>query len=236
MRKFLLPVLLMILFSVTNGQLRNVPPHAEPSAYALQGPGDSQGKKSTLLAVGLSLVLPGAGEMYAGNVRTGTYLMAADGALWLTYAGFVLHGNWIMDDARTFASMKAHADFNGKDDRFDVDIGNFLSTEEYNETRLRNREYDEVYSGASYQWNWTQESDRRHYRNLRIKSDQIHQASEFVVGALVVNRIVSALLAWRSVKSANATNELRSGWRLDTELQRTGNVVHGLGLKVTASF
>jgi hypothetical protein len=186
--------------------------------------------------VGLSLIVPGAGEMYAGNVRTGTYFMVADGALWLTYAGFVLHGNWVMDDARTFAGMKSGADFSGKDERFDVNIGNFMSTDEYNETRLRNREYGDVYSGSSYQWMWLRESDRQHYRNLRIKSDQMHQSSEFVIGALVVNRIISALVAWRSVQSANARNELRGGWRLESEIQRTGNAVHGLGLRVSTSF
>lgn len=236
MRKSLCCLLAMFVFSQAEGQIRTIDHHAAPSKFAIQGEMEPRGRKSAILAVGLSLVLPGAGEMYAGNVRTGTYLMAADGALWLTYAGFVLHGNWVMDDARSFAAMKSGANFSGKDDRFDVNVGNFMSTEEYNETRLRNREYEDVYSGSSYQWTWLQERDRQHYRNLRIKSDQIHQSSDFVIGALVVNRIVSALLAWRSVQSANATNEVEGGWRLESEIQHTGNAVHGLGLRVTASF
>lgn len=236
MKKLICSLLAMLAFFQAEGQMRDVGQQAVASPFAFQGEMEPRGSKSTLLAVGLSIVLPGAGEMYAGNVRTGAYLMAADGALWLTYAGFVLHGNWVMDDARSFAAMKSGANFNGKDERFDVNVGNFMSTDEYNQTRLQNREYEDVYSGSAYQWRWLHDGDRQHYRNLRIKSDQIHQSSEFVIGALVVNRIVSALLAWRSVRSANATNELRNGWRLESEIQRTGNAVHGLGLRVTASF
>jgi len=236
MRKALCSVLALFLVSIANGQIRPSESQMRISPFAFQEAPEPSGNKSILLAVGLSLLLPGSGELYAGNVRTGTYLMAVDGALWLTYAGFVLHGNWILEDARQFAAMRAGADFGGKDERFDVNVGNFVSTAAYNEVRLRNREYAETYSGPGFQWLWLQESDRLRYRSLRIKSNQIHQASEFVIGALVVNRIISAFLAWRSVQSFNATNRIRSGWHLETEIQRTGGIVHGLGLKVTGSF
>lgn len=236
MRILFCSIMLVAVFSQLDAQIRGTDRHAGPLRFELQAETQPREGKSILLAVGLSLIVPGAGEMYAGNMRTGRYLMAADGALWLTYAGFVLHGNWVMDDARTFAAMKSGANFSGKDDRFDVNVGNFMSTDAYNETRLRNREYEDVYSGNSYHWMWLQEGDRQHYRNLRIKSDQIHQSSEFIIGALVVNRIISALLAWRSVQSANATNEFQGGWRLESRIQHTGNAVHGLGLKVSTSF
>ncbi|MEX2116940.1 MAG: hypothetical protein WEB37_08630 [Bacteroidota bacterium] len=235
MRKVFLTILALFLYSTGIAQFRTSGQQVKAPSFELQEPEPGE-KKSILLAVGLSLVLPGSGELYAGNVRTGTYLMATDGALWLTYTGFLLHGNWIMEDARNFASIRAGADFSGKDDRFDVNIGNFISTAVYNETRLRNREYGEIYSAPGYEWFWLQDSDRLHYRNLRIKSDQIHQASEFVIGALVINRIVSAFLAWRSVQSYNAANRLQSGWLLETEVQHMGGTVHGLGLKVTAPF
>ena len=236
MRKTLCSFLALFLVSIANGQIRTSEPQVRISPFAFQGTPEPRGNKSILLAVGLSLFLPGSGELYAGNVRTGTYLMAVDGALWMTYAGFVLHGDWILTDARQFAAMKAGADFSGKDDRFDVNVGNFISTAAYNQVRLRNREYAETYSDPGFQWLWLQESDRLHYRSLRIKSNQIHQASEFVIGALVVNRIISAFLAWRSAQSYNTTNRFRSGWHLESEIQGMGGIVHGLGLKVTASF
>jgi hypothetical protein len=229
-------ILALVLFSIANGQIRTAEPPATVLPFALQESSEPAGRKSVLLAVGLSLLLPGSGEIYAGNARVGGYLMAADGALWLTYAGLALQGDWIMDDARQFAAQRAGADFNGKDDQFDVNIGNFNSTDAYNDTRLRNREYEETYSSPAYQWLWLQEGDRIYYRSLRIKSDQIHQASEFVIGALVVNRIISAFMAWRSAQSYNSTSRLRSGWHLETGVQHANGVVHGLGLKLTASF
>jgi hypothetical protein len=174
--------------------------------------------------------------MYAENSRVGGYLMAADGALWMTYAGFVLQGDWIMNDARQFAAQHAGADFSGKDDRFDVNVGNFTSMDDYNTSRLRNREYADTYASPGFQWRWLQEADRMHYRNMRIKSSQMQQASEFVIGALVVNRIISAFMAWRSVQTYNATSRYRSGWDLEAGVQRTDGIVHGVGLKLTASF
>ncbi len=223
-------------FSTANAQVRITGQQVESSPFALQEASEAAGGKSVLLAVGLSILLPGSGEMYAENSHVGGYLMAADGALWLTYAGFVLQGNWIMDDARRFAAQRAGADFNGKDEQFAVNVGNFVSTDAYNTARLRNREYEVTYSSPGYQWVWSQEGDRVHYRGMRIKSDQMHQASQFVIGALVANRIISAFMAWRSAQSYNAANRLRSGWHLEAGVQRTDGVVHGLGLKLTASF
>jgi hypothetical protein len=226
----------LVVIATAHSQVRITERQAESSPHALQESPETAESKSVLVAVGLSILLPGSGELYAENNRVGGYLMAADGALWLTYAGFVLQGNWIMDDARQFAGQHSGADFNGKDEQFEVNVGNFTSMDAYNISRLRNREFADTYSSPSFQWLWLQEGDRMHYRSMRIKSDQMHQASEFVIGALVVNRIISAFMAWRSAQAYNSTSRLRSGWHLEAGVQRADGVVHGLGLKLTASF
>ena len=215
--------------------------YRDPASYEIeitprlfQDAGTTAESKSVLLAVGLSLILPGMGEWYSGNPETAKYFVAADGALWLTYSGFVLQSGWIRQDARLFARERAGADFSGKDDKFDVDVGNYLSTSAYNEAKLRTREFSQVYDNAQYSWIWQSEADRIRFRELRIRSQEMSRASEFVVGALVINRIISAFSAWRSASGHNRDIAGLRDWYLTAEIQGGMKATHGLGLKLRA--
>lgn len=171
-------------------------------------------RKSVALAIAASLLLPGTGEWYAGNMQTGRYLLMAEGSLWLTYSGFYLYGNWIRNDAREFARRHAGAQLGGKDEAFEVNLGNFMDTESYNQAKLRNREYALVYEEASFHWVWDTDANRQRFKELRIQSDQVHQNGKFVIAALVVNRIVSAFLAARSVAAYNRRVMLEDSWSI----------------------
>lgn len=199
----------------------------------LQDARGEAGRKSPVLAMFLSIVLPGAGELYAGNSGTARYFMAADGVLWLTFAGLSLQSSWVMEDARSFAGLRAGADFSGKDDRFEAQVGNYMSMQDHNATKLRDRRYDELYKGAEYAWQWTAEGDRLRYRSMRIRSDELRQAAGFAVGALVVNRIISAFSAWQSAKSFNTSSGV---WHIGAGFQE--NIPHagGVGLRLTRTF
>ncbi len=94
--------------------------------------------KSVTLAVVFSALIPGTGELYAGNFETGKYAMMAEAAIWITYAAFYTHGNWVRQDARSFAAERARTNFNSKSDQFDVNIGNYLSIDEYNQAMEAN--------------------------------------------------------------------------------------------------
>lgn len=207
-----------------------------PSGPSIQGLERQSETRSPLLAIGLSLILPGMGEWYAGNLHTGRYFLAADGALWLTYGAVRLQGTWIRDDARTFAGSLAQADFAGKDEQFEVNIGNFNTTEDYNQAKLRNREFDLLYSGSGFNWTWESEIHRLQYRALRIRSDEMFQTSRFVIGALVVNRIISAFSAWRSAANFNKENRFATLWKVESHVQGGFPYGHGFGLKISRSF
>jgi hypothetical protein len=102
-------------------------------------------KKSVLVAIAYSLVLPGLGDLYADNFQTGKYFIGADAGLWITYGAVRTYGNWLKEDARTYAVDRAGANFTGKGDQFAVDIGNYVSVGEYNAVKLRNRDIGLVY-------------------------------------------------------------------------------------------
>ncbi|MFZ1976349.1 MAG: hypothetical protein WAV76_00190 [Bacteroidota bacterium] len=160
--------------------------------------------KSVLLAVVLSLALPGMGELYAGNFNAGKYHLIAEGGIWLAYASLRLHSTWERDDAHSFAVEHAGVNFNGKNSQYDVDIGNYLTLEDFNNAKLLNREYALMYNGSSYDWSWDSDADRQTFKNLRIQSDADFNNSKFVIAVAVVNRLISAFRVGRFVSKQNS--------------------------------
>jgi hypothetical protein len=193
-------------------------------------------RKSVPIAIALSLVLPGMGELYAGNFQSGKYLLAADAGLWLTYGGFQLYGDWLRRDARSFATQRAGASFENKDEQFEVNIGNFLSVEDYNEAKLRNRQFDLLYDPKStYAWRWSSDADRLRFREQRIRSDESYRNSKFVLGALVLNRIISAFSAGRAAARGNGT-QADALWRISADVSGGTFNPHGIEIQVSRSF
>lgn len=196
-----------------------------------------ESSKSILLAAVYSLVLPGVGELYAENFESGKYFLIADGGLWLTYAGFQLHGTWLRDDARSFARQHAGTEISDKDQQFEVNIGNFNTVAEYNEAKLRNRQYDLLYDpNSSYRWSWNSDINRMKYRDLRIRSDEVFQNSRFIVGALVINRLISAFSAGRAAALHNKARQVQTTWRLNASIDGGLQRAHGILVNVSKDF
>ena len=161
-------------------------------------------KKSPGLAALYSLILPGMGELYVGTFSSGRYFLVAEGVLWLSYAAFTVHGNSLRDDSRAFAISAAGIQPTGKDDQFYVDIGNFMTTEDYNDKKLRDREPEKLYDRSQgFGWNWVSESARTTYKDERLSSETVYNNRKFIVGAIVINHVASAVNALRSAISHN---------------------------------
>jgi len=181
-------------------------PEFSPAPQVMDDQGPS--RKSVGLAALYSLLVPGMGELYAEGFSSGKYFLIAEGGLWLTYAAFEIHGNDLRDGARTYAAARAGVVAGGKDDQFFVDVGNFLSMDEYNEKRLRDREPERLYSAASGEhWRWDAEESRLTYREQRITSEQMYNNRKFVAAAVIINHVVSAINAARAAISYNSSLE-----------------------------
>lgn len=196
------------------------------------------GKKNAGKAVLYSLLLPGMGELYAEGFDEGKYSLISEGALWLTYYGFQQYGTWLQNDARSFASTHAGATIAGKNDAYFVNLGNFGDTYEYNEKKLRDRDIEKLYSvNSSYYWKWDSDANRRQYRALRVSSDKVFNNGKFIVGAIIVNHILSAVNAARLVRTFNthSTGKLES-WRIESSLQGRGALPDGIALSLIHHF
>ena len=190
--------------------------------------------KSVMMAIAYSLVLPGLGDLYAENFGTGKYFMGAVAAFWLTYGGVRIYGQWLKNDARTLAVQSASANFDGKDDKFEVNLGNFSDVLSYNYAKLRNREFDLVYDPRSnYAWQWSSDADRLHYKDLRNRGQSALSNSQFVLGALVLNRVIAAISAARSVSAYNRSVQAASSWRVSATVP--GGMLAADGIELTFS-
>jgi hypothetical protein len=195
---------------------------------------DQKPRKSAVLAIAYSLILPGLGDLYAENLGTGKYFIGADAGLWLAYGGFNVYGQWLKNDAKTLAVQSASANFDAKDDKFEVNIGNFADVLSYNEAKLRNREYDLLYDPKSnFAWQWSSDADRLHYKDLRNRGESTLKSSQFVLGALVLNRVIAAISAVRSVSAYNRSVQALSSWRLNARVP--GGMLAADGIELTFS-
>jgi hypothetical protein len=173
---------------------------------AEEGDADSQpGRKNVGTAVLYSLALPGMGELYGGNYSTGKYFTITEGVLLVTLIAFDRYAQWVQDDSRQFAVQHAGVTLSGQSDQFFADIGNYNSVQVYNIAQLRNRDVFSVYNEHSVDaWSWDTDANLLAYRERRITSDQWFNNTRFVVAAIAVNHIISAINAARIVVSSNS--------------------------------
>ncbi len=206
-----------------------------PSNLQIQEPGAK--KKSPALAALYSLLIPGLGEYYAEGFGSGKFFSIAEGALWLTYATFDIYGSEQRSDSRTFAASHAGINPAGKDDEFFVDIGNFANTQEFNNKRLRERDLNRVYNDAAYQWSWDSDASRLQFKDIRNSGENALNNRKFVVSAIIINHIASAINAARAAISYNKSMSEQMG-----EVQFKADVLggysnpHGIMLTVTKNF
>lgn len=194
-------------------------------------------KKSVGLAVLYSLLVPGMGELYADGFSSGKYFLIAEGALWLGYAAVEIHANDMRNGARSYAVAHAGVNTTGKDDDFFVDIGNFMTVEEYNEKRLRDREVGRLYDPlAGYSWRWDADASRLAYKDQRIASEDMYNNRKFVGIAILVNHIVSAINAARCAISYNRSQEALGELQLSSRVLGEVGRAHGVAVTVARTF
>jgi hypothetical protein len=197
-----------------------------------------QEKKSVGLAAVYSLLVPGMGELYAGGFESGKYFLIGEGALWLLYATFDVYGDALRDDARAYAVTHAGINPVGKNDQFYVDIGNFLNINRYNEKQLRDREPYKLYDpNAGNAWNWDSDKARAAYREQRLSSERMYNNSNYVIAAVIVNHVGSAINAARTAVAHNSAIDDGIGQlHLDATVMGGLTNPHGILVRVTKMF
>jgi hypothetical protein len=191
-------------------------------------------KKSVPTAVLYSLLLPGMGELYADNYGRGKYFTIAEGALWVTLIGFDQYGRWLQNDARNYAVQHAGVSRSGKGDRYFIDIGEYMSVQDYNQQMLRDRLPHKVLDEHSADaWNWDTKANQLQYRNQRIASDVSFNNTKFVTAAIIINHIISAIDAARLVVLHN--RQVDAAASIDIHASVMGEITNPHGIMISFS-
>ncbi len=148
-----------------------------------------------------SLLIPGWGQYTQGRKRfamvyfVGEVLLISGIIIERTYA------KWLEDDYRQFAAQHAGV-LGDKQHQFYVDIGNWMDTHSFNEKRLRDRQYDNLYLDPRSQWSWDSDQNRREFKATRLASDHAGQRAMLMIGGLLINHMISGIEASRIPKES----------------------------------
>ncbi len=184
-------------------------------------PSETKTKKNAGLAIIYSLLLPGMGELYADNYSSGKYFTIAEGALWATFIGMNVYGNWQENRYKTYAQTYAGVNPDGKDEDYYATIGLYTSIENFTIMKKHlNADNDEMLNEQKFFWKWNSTEQRKTYRSMWTSSEQTFNDVRFVVGAMLVNRLISAINAVRSVSSYNSELEKEVSWNVSLGLDR----------------
>lgn len=175
-------------------------------------------KKNPGLAIIYSLLLPGMGELYAEGYSSGKYFTIADGALWGILIGMNTYAGWQKDRYETYAVTNAGITASGKDASYYATIGDFSNINQYNDEQALNRDFGAMYNVETHYWSWPTTEQRKTYRGMWTSSEQTYNDIRFVVGALILNRIVSAINAVRLVSAYNKNLDADLSWNVSVGL------------------
>ena len=193
-------------------------------------------KKSAGLAILYSLLLPGMGELYADGYETGKYFTIAEGVLWGTYIGMSVYAGNQKDNYKAYATANASVNTNGKDEDYFANIGEYQNIDDYNDQKASERNFDEMYNAETFFWKWQTNEERRTYRAMWTSSEQTYNDLRFVVGAMILNRVVSAINAVRLVSAYNNRLEEELSWNVSIGIKHTANLPTSLNVNFQKTF
>ena len=153
----------------------------------------------------LSLLLPGAGELYAENTTGSRIFLGLEGSIWAGFFAFRTYGSWKKTDYKGYAALHSGVNLDSKTDDYFENITYYDTRDQYNQ-------FARLYHGADamiypendfWNWNWDSQDSKGRFRDLRNQSKTAYRRALFMVGLAAVNRIGSVLDAVRSVKKFN---------------------------------
>ncbi|NCQ17194.1 MAG: hypothetical protein COZ80_04765 [Ignavibacteria bacterium CG_4_8_14_3_um_filter_37_9] len=174
----------------------------------------TQPKKNIALAILYSALLPGMGELYADNYESGKYFTITDAALYGVYFGVNTYGDWGKENYKSFAKTYGGISLTSKNDDYFAIIGNYKNIDQYNDEKALEQRFTEMFDKNIMNWKWESETQRREYRGMWLSSQRAYNNLQFVVGAMLVNRLVSIINAVRSVVAYNKNLQEQTSWNI----------------------
>jgi hypothetical protein len=175
-------------------------------------------KKSAGKAFFYSLLIPGLGEAYTGHTGYTRFFLCTEGIGWGFFLANNLQVNARTEDYENYALQHAGITRSNKDAQYWIDIGKYNTIYEYNEQKRRERDVESIYpENTDYFWRWDTYPNRLYYDGERIQTREIEQRQVYIIGALVLNHVLSAINALRLARAYNTEAGL-TGWKMDVSV------------------
>ncbi len=197
--------------------------------------------KSVKKAALLSLLMPGAGEVYTERHKKAIFFMSTEVVILMSYAYMSSEVDNAIDSYKMYAEQYANSDFNESDDYFQIMHDNY-SFDEYNaDIERRARNYYLLYKNdpSEYQkyldanlmaentrWEWEDKGKWIEYREMRKDKQNLKIMANFLVAASLLNRVVSTIDAVASAKRFNASQSRTSRIYVKPDLKKRGIRLH----------
>ena len=176
--------------------------------YLIWCPGSLSARSSSAIsqreAVLRSLLIPGCGQHALGAEKLARGFMVAEAGLWIGYYLASETAQWYHQNYRAFAALHAGTDYALKSDIYYFWLGQYDSIQEYNTEQIRRRDLDSIYpTDNGYDWSWDDTANRQRYNQLRQAGLLASKGASFLMGSMVLNRVVSAINILFLTRSGN---------------------------------
>jgi len=178
-------------------------------------PAQTPDLQSPWVATGLSLVLPGAGQWYAGAYGRAKVFFGAEVVIWGLALAFDRSSAWKHDDAINYATAHAQLDPAGKDDEFLERLEFYVNRNDYNNAgRIIDPTRPYLPDTRETYWQWDSPTSQETFKGLRNDSRTAARNRTFMMVTALVNRFLSAVDAFRTVSRNNAHAKQQEGLKL----------------------
>ena len=152
----------------------------------------AMGKPFELNPVLKSSLIPGWGEAVLESNKRARLFYSIELSLWTACLATYTASFHQMLQYQSFAVEHAGVDADNKDHKYWVDIGNYIDIDQHNSEHLRWRYLDEIYD-ESDRWLWDNKNNMKNFESMRIRSDMLAKTGEYVIGAIIMNHLLSAI-------------------------------------------
>jgi hypothetical protein len=147
-----------------------------------------------------------------------------------------VYANWQKDRYISYSQTNAGVTPENKDEDYYATIGEYLDIDQYNDQQAFEYNFDEMYNTETHFWKWNTSEERKEYRNMWVSSEQTFNDVRFVVGALLLNRVISAINAVRLVSKYNNNLSQEVGWNVSLGVQSYPDNTSSYNINFITSF
>jgi hypothetical protein len=185
-----------------------------------------------------SLLIPGLGDYKSGNRSRGYVFFGVEAAIWTTFIVARVQGQQREDSYEEWAVLFGGVENTGHSDDFYVLIREYGNSAEY-EADIKQEGREALWPDVAYEpledyfvrnrvadyeeWEWASLDAKIQFQEIRSASKNAYRLSSFALAAAVANRLVSAVVAYTSVRHAETgDSEQARRYRIDFTPPRSG--------------